>query len=208
MRVLVVTAALVSGAAVLASAWQTMPPPRTPGSRLSTESACAASLGSGIRSRRAFCDVITARLPSASVAVPVPPRTGDATLLFDLHNRFGLPVEDGAPGASYTRHEAVIQVIGGDGMVVGRAAVIREFRTLADLFDQLGGGRFPGGVKGVAPGPPEAVRFVIPPGVETIGIVGERLRVRTAAGDDDTFDAPGRPVAIVSNLRLEYRPLR
>jgi hypothetical protein len=99
-------------------------------------------------------------------------------------------------------------VIGADGETIGRAAVIREFRTTADLFDELTGGSRPGGVKGVAPGPPEAVRFTIPPGVTTVGVVGDSLRVRTAIGGDETFDSPGRPVAVVSNLRLEYRPAR
>jgi hypothetical protein len=41
--------------------------------------------------------------------------------------------------------------------------------------------------------------------VSEIGIVGVRLEVLTRNGRD-TFDTPGRPVAIVSNLRIEYRP--
>jgi hypothetical protein len=208
MRVLIQTAVLASCATVALSAWQVTPPARTPGSRLTTAHVCAASLGAGVKSRRTFCDVVTASSPADSVSMSIPARTGDATLFFDLHNRFGLPVVTGFPGASYARHEAVIRVVRPDGEVLGRAAVIREFRTAADLFDQLSGGSRPGGVKGVAPGPPEAVRFSIPAGVAAVGIVGESLRVRTATGSDDTYDAPGRPVAIVSNIRLEYRPGR
>ena len=37
-----------------------------------------------------------------------------------------------------------------------------------------------------------------------VGIVGVRLRVTTRLGSQ-TFDSPGRPVAIVSNVRLELR---
>lgn len=206
MRALILTAALGSCAATLLAAGQVMPPARTPGSRLTTGHVCAASLGTGVKSRRTFCDVITSVSPGDSVSVSIPARTGVATLFFDLHNRFGVPVVTGFPGASYARHEAVIRVIRPDGDVLGRAAVIREFRTTTDLFDQLSGGGRPGGVKGVAPGPPEAVRFTIPADVAAVGIVGESLRVRTATGADDTYDAPGRPVAIVSNVRLEYRP--
>ena len=208
MRALALTVAFLAGAGALVPAWQAVPPARTPGSRLTTQHSCAASLGNGVRSRRAFCDVISGATPSDSVAMAIPARTGPATLFFDLHNRFALPVVSGFPGASYTRHEAVVRVVGADGGVIGRAAVIREFRTTADLFDQIAGGGRPDGAKGVAPGPPEAVRIVVPAGVTTIGIVGELLRVRTATGRDDTFDAPGRPVAIVSNVRLEYRPGR
>jgi hypothetical protein len=206
MRGPILTGVLAVSTTALLAAWQVMPPARTPGSRLTTEHACAASLGAGVKSRRTFCDVITASGPVDSVSMTIPARTGVATLFFDLHNRFGVPVVTGFPGASYTRHEAVIRVIRSDGEVLGRAAVIREFRTTADLFDQLSGGTRPGGVKGVAPGPPEAVRFSIPAEVAAVGIVGESLRVRTATGDDETYDAPGRPVAIVSNIRLEYRP--
>jgi hypothetical protein len=208
MRALALTVALLAGGAALVPAWQAVPPARTPGSRLTTQHVCAASLGTGVRSRRAFCDVISSATPAESVVMTIPSHTGPATLFFDLHNRFGVPVVSGFPGASYTRHEAVVRVVGADGAVIGRAAVIREFRTTSDLFDQIGGGGRPDGAKGIAPGPPEAVRIVIPAAVTTVGIVGELLRVRTATGGDDTFDAPGRPVAIVSNVRLEYRPGR
>ena len=200
MRALLSIAVLIAVSTVLMGA-QARP-------RVTTEHTCAASLGTGVKTKRTFCDVLTTSVPTESVSLTLPARTGDATLLFDLHNRFGIPVVSGYPGASYTRHEAVVRVIGPDGSVLGRAAVTREFRTTADLFDQLSGGSRPGGVKGVAPGPPEAVRFIVPSGVDAVGIVGERLRVRTAMGTDDTYDAPGRPVAIVSNVRLEYRPGR
>jgi hypothetical protein len=107
----------------------------------------------------------------------------------------------------FARHEAVVSVIQPTGELIGRAAVVREFRSPGDLFDQIGGGSRPGGVKAVAPGPAEAVRFTIPSGVSTIGVVGVRLRVLTRAGEE-TFEAPGRPVAIVSNLRVQYTPAR
>jgi hypothetical protein len=205
MRALPLTLILVAGAVSLLPAAQNAPA-RTPGSRVSNQHTCTAALGSGVRTRRAFCDVIIATTPDGSVSIPVPARNGTATLLFDLHNRFGVPVVSGYPGVSYTRHEAVARVVDAKGDVIGRGAVVREFRTVSDLFDQLAGGGAPGGVKGVGPGPPEAVRVTIPAGVTAVGIAGERLRVRTSTGADDTYDAPGRPVAIVSNIRVEYRP--
>jgi hypothetical protein len=45
----------------------------------------------------------------------------------------------------------------------------------------------------------------IPAGVTAIGVVGTRLAVLTRV-NQEVFDTPGRPVAVVSNLRLEYRP--
>jgi len=205
MRALLPTVVLVATAVAWLPADQTPAARGGTSRRVTTEHTCAAPLGSGAKTRRPFCDIITGS-PAESVSVTIPAHTGTATLLFDLHNRFGVPRLSGYPGASYVRHEAVIRVVRADGGVIGRAAVIREFRTPADLFDQLTGGGLPGGVKGVAPGPPEAVRFTLPAGITTAGIVGDRLRVRTATGGDETYDAPGRPVAIVSNIRLEYRP--
>lgn len=201
LRVFALTTVLAGGTMVLPPALLFAQAVRT-----STRSECVSSLGAGVKSRRTFCDVVIADAPAGSISMAVPNRTGQATLRFDLHNRFDIPVVVGFPGASYARHEAVVRVVGEDATVIGRAAVVREFRAMADLFDQLGGGGRPGGVKAVAPGAPESVRFSIPAGVATIGIVGERLRVRTAVGGETTYDAPGRPVAIVSNLRIEYRP--
>lgn len=205
MRAFVLTLVIVCGTTALLPARQSVPA-RIPGGRITTTHTCAANLGTGAKSRRTFCDVIISSTPSESVTLTIPARNGVANLMFDLHNRFELPVVAGFPGASYARHEAVVRAIQADGTVIGRAAVVREFRTTADLFDQLSGGGRPGGVKAVGPGAPEPVRFSVPVGVTTLGIVGEYVRVRTGVGGDETFDAPGRPIAILSNVRLEYRP--
>lgn len=181
---------------------------RAAGTRVSTASACAADLGVGQKSKRKFCDVVITGVPAESVAVTIPPRTGTATLLFDLHNRFTVPVVAGQPLLAYQRHEAIVAVIRLNGVVLTKAASIREFRTAADLFDQIAGGGRPGGVKAVAPGPAEPVRVTIPAGLSTVGIAGLRVTVRTGTTGPETFDTPGRPVAIVSNVRVEYRPAR
>jgi hypothetical protein len=175
--------------------------------RVTTEARCAADLGTGVKTQRTFCDVLVANTPEGSVQMTIPPHTGTATLRFDLHNRFTVPAAVLPPVLTYARHEAIVSVIQPGGEVVGRAAVVREFRAVKDLFDQIGGGSRPGGIKAVAPGPAEAVRFTIPAGVSTIGLAGVRLRVLTRAGEE-TFEAPGRPVAIVSNLRIQYTPAR
>lgn len=151
-----------------------------------------------------FCDVLAGEGPEQSITISIPSREGAATLYFDLHNRFDLPASDGP--LVYVRHQAVVRIVGGGGELIDRAAVIREFRSESDLFDRLSGGTRPDGVKGVAPGPPEAIRVSIPAGLSSVGIVGESLNVRGADGRDERYDAPGRPVAIASNIRLEYVP--
>lgn len=208
MRATSLSALLVTTAiSTLAAQRATTPaPPRAPGTRVATTVECAANLGIGVKSRRAFCDAIVSRVPRESVAVTIPTHTGTAALLFDLHNRFSVPLVPGQTLLAFAHHEAVVTVIRPTGDPIGRAAVIREFRSVADLFDQIGGGGRPGGVRAVAPGPPEAVRVIVPAGVNTVGIVGVRLRVRSGTGADDVFETPGRPVAVVSNVRVEYRP--
>lgn len=195
-----------AGVALAAAQRETTPAPRASATRISSASECAANLGTGVKSRRVFCDVVISATPKDSVLITIPAHTGTATLQFDLHNRFSVPVVPGQPALAFARHEAVVHVVRPTGEVIGRGAVIREFRTVADLFDQIGGGGRPGGVKAIAPGPAEAVRTVIPAGISSVGIVGGRLRAFTGLGAEETFDTPGRPVAIVSNVRVEYRP--
>jgi hypothetical protein len=183
-----------------------LPAQRAAGTRVTTSKTCAASLGTGLKSKRTFCDVIIAKVPKDSVSITIPAHTGPATLMFDLHNRFLLPAVAAAPALLYARHEAIVSIVKNTGEVINRAAVVREFRVLSDLFDQITGGGRPGGVKAVAPGPAEPVRFTIPAGINAIGIVGSRLQTLTRAGGDEVFENPGRPVAIVSNVRVEFTP--
>jgi len=180
--------------------------PRGRGAPAAVKLTCAADLGTGVKSKRSFCDVLIGTAPADSVSVTIPAQKAPSTLSLDLHNRFTVPAPvPGPPVLAWARHEATIALVSAAGDVLGRALVEREFRTAADLFDQIGGGAHPGGVKGVAPGRPEAARFTIPAGVTTVGIVGTRLRVMTRVTGEQTFETPGRPVAIVSDIQLEFR---
>ncbi len=207
MRAIAITLIFVAAAVAWLPAQRATAPARGRVGLVSTDVQCAAHLGTGVKSNRSFCDVLVGNAPAGSVMMTIPRRTGVATLHFDLHNRFTVPAL-AVPGIlAFARHEAIVSVIQPTGDVIGRAAVVHEFRSIADLFDQIGGGGRPGGVKAVAPGVADAVRFTIPPGVSTVGIVGVRLKVLTRLGEE-TFETPGRPVAIVSNLRIQYTPAR
>ena len=173
--------------------------------RVSTEIECVAPLGAGAKTRRNFCDVLIGTRPSESVSLAIPKHTGTATLMFDLHNRFTLPAIAVTGPLTFAKHEAIVAVVRPAGEVLQRAAVVREFRTPTDLFDQITGGTRPGGVKAIGPGPAEPIRVTVPAGVASVGIVGMKLEVLTRASEE-VFDTPGRPVAIVSNVRVEYRP--
>jgi hypothetical protein len=126
-------------------------------------------------------------------------------LRFDLHNRFLAPAGGHGTEDVFARHAALVAITSGMGETIGRAAVTREFRTVEDLFDRITAGGQPGGFKAVAPGPVEAVVMAIPETVASIAIVGINLEIFTRAGRA-AYDAPGRPVAIASNFRIEYTP--
>jgi hypothetical protein len=179
--------------------------PQRAGRKTSNDVKCAADLGLGIKTKRQFCDVVIASSGDGSVSMTIPTHVGAATLMFDLHNRFLVPVVTLDPSIAFTRHFAVVAVLRPTGETIEQAAVMREFRSREDLFDTIGGGGRPGGIKAVAPSDPEAVRITIPAGINGVGIVGVRLDITTRAGKEP-FDAPGRAIAIVSNLRIDYAP--
>jgi hypothetical protein len=173
--------------------------------QLTTELMCAADLGAGVKSKRPFCDVIIAATGAESVTVTIPPHTGPATLMFDLHNRFTVGAGVIDPAQAYVRYAALVAVVRPTGQIIGRAAVLQEFRTVQDLFDRISGGGRPSGLKAVAPGQPQAAKATIPAGISSVGIVGVRLEATNRAGSA-VHESPGRAIAIVSNIRVEFVP--
>jgi hypothetical protein len=94
-----------------------------------------------------------------------------------------------------------------DNTLIDRAVISSQFRSAADLFDRIKGGAGPGGVKAVAPTGSEFVSIEIPEDTQDqVTILGEKLRMVRADGGADTFLAPGRPIATISNVMIEYRP--
>jgi hypothetical protein len=166
---------------------------------------CPSLLGGGVKSGRTFCDVPAGRDPQQGVVVSIPPHAGPATLAFDLHARHTYSEQETRAGRGYSRYSAIIGVLTMSGELISRAAVQAEFRTAADLYDRISGGAGPGGVKAVAPAGDEPVLITIPAGVEQVSLLGETLDAITPAGHEKMV-MPGRPVAIVSNMTIEFRP--
>lgn len=167
---------------------------------------CRESLGAGVRTKASYCFVLAGRDPAEGIVITIPSHSGPATLLFDLHNRHTYSEEDVKAGRGYASYTAVIGVLTMKGELLGRGAVTSEFRTVKDLYERIGGGAGPGGVKAVAPIGAETVMTTIPAGVTQVSLLGEILDSLTAIGRESA--SPGRPVAIVSNVRVEYRPGR
>ncbi|HJR57768.1 MAG TPA: hypothetical protein VJ813_00145 [Vicinamibacterales bacterium] len=178
-------------------------PPPAP---LQTEPAqvqCRETLGTGVRTKLSYCFVLAGSDPAEGVRVTIPKHAGPATLLFDLHNRHTYSEEDVKAGRGYASYTAGIGVLTMKGELLGRGAVTSEFRSAKDLYERIGGGAGPGGVKAVAPIGSETVMTIIPAGVTEVSLLGEVLSALTSIGRETA--APGRPVAIVSNVRVEYR---
>jgi hypothetical protein len=164
---------------------------------------CPEPLGTGLRTKASFCFVLAGRDPVEGVLVSIPPHA-QATLIFDIHNRHTYSEEEVRAGRGFARYTAAIGVLSMTGTLLGRGAIQTEFRSVKDLFDRIGGGAGPGGAKAVAPLGREQVRISIPPGVDQVSLLGEVLESTTSAGRE--VATPGRPVAIISNVQVEYIP--
>ena len=92
-----------------------------------------------------------------------------------------------------------------DNTLLSRAIVQNEFRTASDLVDRIGGGAGPGGVKAVAPTGVESISVTIPADQQSVSIMGEKVSVVRLDGVDN-FTLPGQPVAIISNVMVQYQP--
>jgi hypothetical protein len=168
---------------------------------------CPSVLGIGRLTGFEFCDVMTGNDATQGIRVVLPPRQGDVTLSFDLHNRHTYSEELIRAGRGYRRYTATIGVLTPNNDLLTRAIVQNEFRSAADLEDRIGGGAGPGGVKAIAPTGTVRIVVTISDNLSSISILGEKLEVvRTDAADPDNFNAPGRPIAIISNVLLQYRP--
>lgn len=159
----------------------------------------------GVSTKRAFCDVLTGRDPAGGAMIKLPPHTGSVTLSFDLHNRHTYSDELIAANRAYRKYTATIGVLTADNTLLSRAIVQNEFRAASDVVDRVSGGAGPGGVKAVAPTGVESVTLTIPEEEEMVSLLGEKLTVIRPDGTDN-FSAPGRPIAIVSNVTITYRP--
>ena len=173
--------------------------------RVAPEMTCPAPLGIGVRTKLAFCEVMAGRDPAGGVIIQIPLHKGPATLSFDLHTLQTYSEEQVKAHRAFTRYTATIGVLTLDNTLISRAVVQNEFRTAADLVDRVGGGAGPGGVKAVAPTGREAITVEIPEGEMSVSLLGEKLAVDRIDGAA-TYSQPGRPIAVVSNVMLEYRP--
>ena len=170
----------------------------------SVEVRCPSVLGIGVETDLVFCDVLAQQDPALGIIVVLPPRRGEARLSFNLHNRHTYSEDDVKRGRAYARYLAEVAVASPAGDVLGRRYVLNEFRSAGDLFDRVAGGAGPDGIKAVAPTGAERVAVTIPARLEQVVIVGQTLELTGVDGGLERIWSPGRAVAIISEVQLEY----
>ena len=166
---------------------------------------CPTPLGIGVTTKREFCDVMSERDVTAGIIVRLPEHKGPVTLSFDLHNRHTYSEEQVKANRAFARYTATVGVLTMDNTLVQRAVVQSEFRKVTDFVDRISGGAGPAGVKAVGPTGTESISMLIPEDEMSVSILGEKLTVERQDGQA-TYTQPGRPVADVSNVMIEYRP--
>jgi hypothetical protein len=170
------------------------------------EMKCPALLGVGVNTKRTFCDVLSGRDPAAGIVIALPPHQGPVTLRFALHNRHTYSEEQMKDKrATFAHYTAVIGALTADNTLLTRAVVDSEFRTAKDLVDRISGGAWPSGLKAVAPTGSEPITVTIPEDEKQVSLLGEKLTVERADGTA-TYASEGRPIAVVSDVTIEYRP--
>jgi hypothetical protein len=181
------------------------PPPLPPPKQEPADVVCPTPLGAGVTSKLAFCDVMSGRVPAEGILIKLPQHRGPVTLTFDLHNRHTYSEEQVKANRAFSRYTATVGVLTMDNTLISRAVVENEFRKVTDLVDRVSGGAGPGGVKAVAPTGTESISITIPEEEEQVSILGEKLTVERLDGTA-TYSSPGRPIAIISNVMIEYHP--
>ena len=205
MRFVVLLACLVTPL----SAQSNKRPPRKPAApppvalkKEAPEMTCPAPLGVGVTTKKAYCEVSIGRDPASGVLVKLPPHRGNVTLTFDLHARHTYSAEE---SRVYARYLASIGVLTLDNTLISRALVMAEYRNASDLLERIGGGAGPGGVKAVAPIGDEKISIVIPESEDQVSMLGEKLTIERNDGTQ-TFQQPGRLIAAISDVMIEYKP--
>jgi hypothetical protein len=166
---------------------------------------CQNVLGTGVSTGRSFCDVLAGRDPLGGAVIRIPAHKGPARVTFDLHNRQMYSAELERTSRAYTQATATIGILTMDNTLIDRAVIQTEFRTARDLFDRVAAGPGASGFKAVAPVGVQPVAVELGEGVTAVSVLGEKLNLVRVDGKE-TITTDGRPVAVISDVKVEYRP--
>src|SRR5580704_15713514 len=102
--------------------------PVAPPQKEAAQLTCPTPLGIGVKTRLAFCDVMSGRDPAEGILIKLPPHRGPVLLTFDLHNRQTYSEEQVKANRAFARYTAVIGALTIDNTLISRAAIESEFR--------------------------------------------------------------------------------
>ena len=139
------TAALVVAALAVmqggvAAQTRTAPAARTAAKKPTIEPAmvkCPNVLGTGVKTQREFCDVLTGRDPADGIVIDLPPHAGPVTLTFDLHNRHMYSEELIRANRAYRRYTATIGLLTADNTLISRAIVLNNALSVSPSAKRL-----------------------------------------------------------------------
>ena len=166
---------------------------------------CPSVLGIGINTDLVFCDVLIQQEAGLGTLVVLPAHRGEATLSFNLHNRHTYSEEEVRARRAYAAYTAEVAIASIEGNVLTRRFIQTEFRSADDLVDRVTGGAGPQGVKAIAPSGTERVFVLVPAELDEVVIVGQGLEI-VRLDSRDNFRTAGRPIAVISDVRVEYQP--
>ena len=107
----------------------------------SVEVRCPSVLGIGVETDLVFCDVLAQQDPALGVIVVLPPRRGEATLSFNLHNRHTYSEDDVRRGRAYARYLSEVAVASAAGDVLATALRAERVPDRGRPFRPHRGGR-------------------------------------------------------------------
>ena len=171
------------------------------------EMTCPSPLGTGVKTKREYCDVLTGRDPKEGILIKLPPHRGPVTLRFNLHNR-------------HTYSEEEVRMKRGVRVVHRRHRRADARQHAADARGRRhrvpAGRRSCSSASAAAPVPAASKlsrrsaskrsRCELAAELNEVTILGEKLTVVRADGQPANYAASGRPIAIISDVTVEYTP--
>ena len=141
-------------------------PDLAPLTRVPATMVCPSELGVGVKTKRRYCDVLSGRVAQegrAWLTNPAAPTQDRPPCPSSSTTATRIPPTSKKKKQAYRHYTATIGVLTMDNTLVQPCRDRSEFRAERDLFDRIGGGAGPGGVKAVAPTGSELVQFTIEP---------------------------------------------
>ena len=169
---------------------------------------CPTPLGVGVNTKLDVLRRHERRDPTAGVIVRFPEHKGPVTLSFDLHNRHTYSEEQVKANRAY-RPLHGDRRCADDGQHADQPRGGAERVPEGDRLRRSHRRRRRSGAASKPSARPgtESISITIPEDEMPVSILGEKLTVERLDGTA-TYTSPGRPIAVISNVMIEYRPRR